>query len=418
MKIKYLAVGFTLTMLFIICCFICQMGRKEKPVVDMVFYNRELKQVGEAVRSGMKREDVEAHFDCSLLFLEDSDWREKANDAITKGYVLLDYEEEGQIIGKVIWNRESRMYGEWKSRVMRNVLFFSVLIMVAGDILLAFLYFAYIRPFRRLEAFSAEIAKGNLDIPLPMQRHNFFGAFTESFDLMREELKKAREMEYRANQSKKELVAELTHDIKTPTAAIKAACEVLEVTEISEDTAKKVRVIAAKADTIDKLVNNLFHATLNELEMLKTEPCEESSMLVGQIFENMKGYGDIFNGMEIIQENEVPSCLLIMDRLRLEQVVDNLISNACKYAKTSVSIRYQDVGEGITVKVRDYGGGAPEEEISLVTEKFYRGSNTRGTTGAGLGLYLAKCFMEQMKGGMECYNDHGFVVTLFLRKVL
>lgn len=417
MKIKYLAAVFTLTMLFIIFLFVLQIGTGEEPAIDMVSYNRELKQIGEAIKSGMSREDVEAHFDCSLLFLTDPDWRGKVNDAVTQGRVLLDYEEDGEIVGKVIWDRESRMYDEWKNRTLARMILLSLVILAAGNLLLLWLHNAYIRPFHRLEVFSAQIAKGNLDIPLPMQHYNFFGVFTESFDLMREELKKAREKEYQAARSKRELVAELSHDIKTPTATIKAACEVLKVTETSKDTARKIEVIAAKAETIDKLINNLFHATLEELEMLKTEPCEESSLLIPQMFENMKGYGEIFHGMEIIQENEIPSCLLLMDRLRLEQVVDNLIANACKYAGTSVFVRYQDSREGITIKVRDVGEGVPEDELSLVTEKFYRGSNTKGTTGAGLGLYLARCFMEQMKGGMECYNDHGFVITLFLRKV-
>lgn len=233
---------------------------------------------------------------------------------------------------------------------------------------------------------------------------------------MREELKKAKEKEYQANLSKKELVAELSHDIKTPTAAIKAACEVLEMTETSADTARKVQIIAAKADTIDKLVSNLFHATLDELEMLRVEPCEESSLLIPQMLENMRGYGDIFRGMEIVGENEIPSCLLVMDKLRLEQVIDNLVSNACKYAGTPVFVRYQDTGKGITVRIRDEGEGVPKEELAFVTEKYYRGSNSKGTSGAGLGLFLAKCFMEQMQGGMECCNDHGFVVTVFLRK--
>lgn len=416
MKIKYLAAGFILTMLLIIFCFIWQTDQKEKPVIDMVSYNRELKQIGEAIESGMKREDVEALFDCSLLFLADTGWREKVNDAIVEGLVILDYEKDGQIIGKVIWDQESRMYGMWKRKTLVKAVLFAILILIAGNILLLFLYCAYIRPFQKLEAFAAEIAKGNLDISLPMQRNNFFGAFTESFDLMREELKKAKEKEYQANLSKKELVAELSHDIKTPTAAIKAACEVLEMTETSADTARKVQIIAAKADTIDKLVSNLFHAALDELEMLKVEPREESSMLIPQMLENMRGYGDIFRGMEIVQENEISSCLLVMDKLRLEQVIDNLVSNACKYAGTRVFVRYQDTGEGITVRIRDEGEGVPKEELAFVTEKYYRGSNSKGTSGAGLGLFLAKCFMEQMQGGMECCNDHGFVVTVFLRK--
>lgn len=168
MKIKYLAAGFTLTMLLIIFGFIWQTDQKEKPVIDMVFYNRELKQIGEAIGSGMKREDVEALFDCSLLFLTDTGWQEKLNDAIVDGLVILDYEKDGQIIGKVIWDQESRMYGMWKRRTLVKVVFLAVLILIAGNMLLLFLHCAYIRPFQKLEAFAAEIAKGNLDISLPM----------------------------------------------------------------------------------------------------------------------------------------------------------------------------------------------------------------------------------------------------------
>jgi len=79
---------------------------------------------------------------------------------------------------------------------------------------------------------------------------------------MREELKRARESEYEANRSKKELVAELSHDIKTPVATIKAVCEVLCVKEKNQDTLEKVEVIANKAEMIDSLVGNMFHATL------------------------------------------------------------------------------------------------------------------------------------------------------------
>ena len=83
------------------------------------------------------------------------------------------------------------------------------LTILAGYVLLAFVYYMFIRPFRELEGFSAEVAKGNLDFRLSMKKRNMFGAFTESFDIMREELKNAREREYQANISKKELVAEL-----------------------------------------------------------------------------------------------------------------------------------------------------------------------------------------------------------------
>lgn len=417
MKIRYLAVGFTLVITLIFCFFVSGMNKERQSAVDMVSYNGELKQIGKAIRSGMTREEVEAQYDCGLLFLEDLDYRERLGEAMAEGAVIFDYETDEGIMGKVIWNRESRNYELWKKQMMQRVFFTLLGLLTAGYMLLAVIYVFYLRPFQKLKSFSAEIARGNLDFPLPMERHNFFGAFTESFDLMREELKRAKEKEYQANRSKRELTAELSHDIRTPVSAIKAACEVLEVKETSEDVKKKIKVIATKADTIDRLVSNLLHAALEELEELKTEIREESSLLIPEMFESMKSYSDLFAGVEIVQENQIPQCLLYLDSLRMEQIVDNLVSNACKYAKTPVFVRYQDGKEGITIFIRDKGKGVPEEELCLVTEKFFRGSNTQGISGSGLGLYLAKYFMEQMQGGMECYNDGGFCVTLFVRKV-
>ncbi len=99
-----------------------------------------------------------------------------------------------------------------------------------------------------------------------------------------------------------------------------------------------------------------------------------------------------------------------------------MVSNANKYAGTAIHVSFVEEGEGILIRLRDDGPGMPEEELSCVTEKYYRGSNTKGKTGSGLGLYLANMFMERMYGGMECGNVRsgdgtGFLVVLFLKKV-
>lgn len=411
MKIRYLAAVFTLFMCIVMAYFLRKTAQNEYAVLDMVYYNKELNKINAAAGSGMEREELEAEYDCSLLFLTDEDYKSSLNEALLKGYVILDYEENGIMEGKVIWQQESRLYQTWKSQMRREMVILWSAILAAGYLLLLVLYLRFIRPFRQLQAFSAEIAKGNLDLPLPMYKHNFFGAFTESFDIMREELKRARENEYLANVSKKELVAELSHDIKTPVAAIKATCEVMEVKEKNGDTLEKIRIIETKADTIDHLVGNMFHATMEELSVLKVKPCEESSILISKMLENLKYYGDI------IIENPIPGCLLYMDKLRLEQVIDNVVNNSFKYAKTPVRVSFKEMKEGISIMIRDEGPGVDAEELALVTEKFYRGSNAKKESGSGLGLYLAKNFMEQMQGGMECFNENGFVVNLFLRKV-
>ena len=411
MKIRYIAVVYTVVMLIVLGIFVKKMNETDYKAVDMISINESVKLVEDDIKQGEERYSIEEKRNCEILFFTDKDYESRLNQAMQQGKLLLDYQEQETIKGKIIFNVQGEKYQELQKELYSTVIIVCLVISIVVYVLLGSVYLSFVRPFHKLQKFSTEIAKGNLDIPLPMNRHNFFGAFTESFDLMREELKRARESEYAANRSKKELVAELSHDIKTPIATIKAVCEVLQVKEKKQDTLDKVEVIANKAEMIDSLIGNMFHATLEELEVLKVEPEERSSLLVQEMILEQKYYG------EIILENNIPECLLYFDELRLKQVIDNIIHNAYKYAKTECYVNFMEQGEGIQIQIKDKGEGMPEEELSLAAEKFYRGSNAKGKSGSGLGLYLAKKFMEGMEGGMEFYNEKGFVVNLFIKKV-
>ena len=71
----------------------------------------------------------------------------------------------------------------------------------------------------------------------------------------------------------------------------------------------------------------------------------------------------------------------------------------------------------IKITIRDNGPGVKEEEMPLIVEKYYRGNNSKEKTGYGLGMYLVKLYMEKQGGGLEYYNDNGFVVELLVKKV-
>lgn len=411
MKIRYIAGIYTAIMVLLILLFAKEIQENNIALVDIVSINEKVKSIEGAFANGEDRDSIQEKMECEILFLTDENYESSFNKAIQERKLIMDYYEDEVIKGKLIFDTEGKEYQRLRKELFQKVIIVCMVVSTAVYALLGVVYLSFIHPFHKFQRFSAEIAKGNLDIPLPMNRHNFFGAFTESFDIMREELKRARESEYAANVSKKELVAELSHDIKTPIATIKAVCEVLQMKEKNEDTLDKVNVIAAKAEMIDNLIGNMFHATLEELEVLKVEPEEKSSLLVEEMISELKYYG------EIIFENHIPECLLYFDELRLKQVIDNIINNAYKYAGTASYVKFTENKEGIQICIQDRGGGVPEEELSLVTEKFYRGSNTKGKSGSGLGLYLAKNFMEGMQGGLECYKQEGFVVNLFLKKV-
>ena len=422
MKMRTMAIFYTAVILLFGVLSFFTINKISAEQLDMVEVNNSFKQI-EAILDDSSREnwkeiseELENQYECTILFYDDSNYQSRLLECLKKGDVVLDYEHEGKLLAKISFVNTTINFEEQKEALMRIVLVAISAIWFLGMVLFVYFYMGYVRPFHKLKNFAGEVARGNLDMPLSMTKSNYFGVFTESFDIMREELRRAKEKEYKANVSKKELVAELSHDIKTPIATIKAACEVIEVKSAKSEGIgglelhDKVQLIEKKADVVEQLINNMFHATLEELEVLKVEPQEELSTCIDEMFKELQVYGNIHI------ENQIPQCLLWMDKLRMVQVIDNIVNNAMKYAKTDVHISYSQRDNGILIRIKDDGPGVPEEDLAKVSEKFYRGSNVAGENGSGLGLYLTKMFMEKMEGQMNCYNDNGFVVELFLRK--
>lgn len=351
-------------------------------------------------------------YHCQILFYDDRDYSSKFWSSINRNDILIDLmDENGATVAKAIFDRETEAFSKAKENLWRIILVMGICLALLGYLLIFSLYRSLVRPFHQLQSFASAVSKGNLDFPLPMRKDNFFGAFTSSFDLLREELKLAKQKEYEANQSKKELVAELSHDIKTPVATIRANCELLLALSPDSMTKAKLQVIDSKAGTIEKLVDNLFHATLDELQVLKVEPKETSSLVIEEMVADLHVYGDI----RVL--NSIPRYLVWLDELRFSQVLDNILYNSYKYAQTPVEIAFENQDSGILIRISDSGPGILEEDLPLVTNKFYRGKNAGNKTGSGLGLFLAKTFMEQMKGELFYYNKDGFVVELFVKRV-
>lgn len=429
MKMRYVAIVYTILVLVFAVVSFQKTEKISKENIDVVALNEKYKQIEiqlkeyEAAEKLKEKKDqsvleteklrdrIESEYNCTILFYTDDDYQSRLNEFVKEGASIVDYIENGTMIAKVCFDNNGRAFEVQKKELRNVIVVVAVGFWVLGMCLFLYFYSTYIIPFQKLKSFAGEVARGNLDMPLTITKDNYFGVFTESFDIMREELKKAKENEYQANISKKELVAELSHDIKTPIATIKAACEIMQMKEHDETMLKKVHLIEKKAIIVEQLIGNLFHATLEELEVLKVEPVEEVSLCIEEMFLELKGYGNI----EI--ENHIPECLLIMDKLRMNQVVDNIVNNAFKYAKTVVRISFFAKEDVIGIRIRDEGPGVPEEELAKITEKFYRGSNAAGENGSGLGLYLAKLFLEKMQGQLEVYNDNGFVAEIYLRKV-
>lgn len=299
-------------------------------------------------------------------------------------------------------------------REAQKIMTISLIISVVLEALLIGGYLIYLQktifnPFRSLKGFAARVASGDLDIPLPMDKHNAFGAFTESFDLMRDALKTAREQEAEANRSKKELIAKLSHDIKTPISSISAVTELMQATNTDDKILGQLSVIQGKADQIDRLVSDLFNATLEELQQLTVTVTEQNSGVLYSIL----AAADFQNKADI---DDIPPCLLMLDPQRLQQVFDNIFSNAYKYGNEQIEVRSVLHQNRFEIAIYDYGSGVNEDDLPLLFEKFYRGKNAEGKSGAGLGLYISRYLLREMGGDITCKNtEKGFCVSVSLK---
>ena len=100
----------------------------------------------------------------------------------------------------------------------------------------------------------------------------------------------------------------------------------------------------------------------------------------------------------------VPSCMIYADRLRLQQVFDNLFVNSYKYADTQIEVSLYQKKQYLAVVIEDLGGGVRPEELPLLKQKYLRGKNAEGLEGAGLGLFISDYFMKEMQGELFLQN--------------
>ena len=282
-----------------------------------------------------------------------------------------------------------------------------------------------ITPFRKMQDFAGKVAGGRFDEPLAMDRDNLFGAFSESFDIMREELSASKQRELALQKKERELVASLSHDLKTPVTGIKLAAELLQMRfsvkaegsdnevvfgrdEIDSMT-DGINGILQKSEQINALVSDLFTSTLDDLGEFKVNCRDEDSGVLADIVKSCDDRHYAVMG-------ELPAVIISIDKKRMAQVIGNIISNSYKYADTAINVDFKLSDGFLEMRLQDHGQGVPSDEIELITNKFYRGKAWAESSkdGNGLGLYIAKTLMKKMNGDLTAESDGGLAITLII----
>jgi len=224
---------------------------------------------------------------------------------------------------------------------------------------------------------------------------------------IQEESKYLREMD----QFKNNFVSLFSHDLKTPIAKIKAIVDRLkqENPDLNSGLEEGLIAIEKTNGELARLISDILRVT--KMESMPIDPSKEVvdiNRLVESAVQRLKFLFDEKN-ISIVQNLE-PLFSMEGDPQLLLEVITNLLENAVKYSppNSKVVIHTQEADDKVSVHVFDEGPGIPEEELPRVTSKFYRGKSANETTrGSGLGLYLAKYFVELHGGKLEIQSELG-----------
>ena len=325
-------------------------------------------------------------------------------DFIHKDY-SVDILEDGKVLGRIIFINNGE--DDFKRKVGVWALAF-LAIFLLKDILAVFYLWKHIfDPVKRMNDFAGQIARGNLDIPVDCRAS--IGAFSESFDIMREELLYARKGEQEADKRRREVIASISHDIKNPMASIQAIAEYQSLTTGSEELRREFETIMQKTNQINGMIHNLHTSMLDELERLEVRPKELGSSAIGEALRQA-------DFRKRIKDFEIPECLVMADQVRFMQVADNIISNSYKYADTQIEVCSWFEDECLCISIKDFGKGVKKEEEIFLTQKYFRGQNAKEKEGSGMGMYIAEYLVKGMGGRLLCRSEENawFEVRIWL----
>ena len=204
------------------------------------------------------------------------------------------------------------------------------------------------------------------------------------------------------------LLASLSHDLKTPLASILGAATSLRLYGERFDAKARDEMIATiegEAGRMARFVGNLLDMTRLEAGAieLRRQPIDLSDVIGAALHRSEGLLADFKIGLDV--EPDLP--LLQLDEMLIEQVLVNLLDNAAKYAPPSstITLRARKIGGVVQLQIMDEGAGIPEDQLSLVFEKFYRvKGRDRQRAGTGLGLAICRGFIEAMGGAITASN--------------
>ena len=281
-------------------------------------------------------------------------------------------------------------------------------------------------PLVKLKKANQNIKEGNLDFVLEVEGKDEFSQLCQDFEEMRKRLKESTEEKILMDKENKELISNISHDLKTPITAVKGYVEGIMdgVADTPEKMDRYVRTIYNKTNEMDHLINELtFYSKIDTNRI----PYTFSKLNVEDYFSDCAeelGLEMETRGIELVYANYVEKGVqVIADGEQIRRVIHNIVSNAIKYMEKPrgiIQLRVKDVGDFIQVEIEDNGKGIAAKDLPYIFDRCYRTDVSRNSSkgGSGIGLSIGKKIMEDHGGKVWATSRLGIGTIMYfvLRK--
>ncbi len=322
---------------------------------------------------------------------------------------------DGQDGSAFIISNVDDLVPEVKSMLIETLMLGVIILLVAGITLTIWIYRSILGPLNTLQEATKKIRDGNLEFTLDVDSDDEIGQLCQGFEEMRIRLKENAEEKIQYDRESKELISNISHDLKTPITTIKGYVEgILDgVASSPEKLDKYIRTIYIKANDMDKLIDELtFYSKIDTNKI----PYKYSKINVAQYFKDCVeevGIDMETRGIELGYFNYVDEdVMVIADAEQMKRVINNIISNSVKYLdkkKGIINIRIKDEGDFIQVEIEDNGKGIAAKDLPNIFERFYRTDSSRNSSqgGSGIGLSIVRKIIEDHGGRIWATSKEG-----------
>ena len=291
--------------------------------------------------------------------------------------------------------------------VLRNMIIAFILVLIFTSLVLTqWIQKGIFTPINQLDIAMQNIAEGNLEYMLTTEEKGEIGELYRNYEDMRLRLKESTDEKFEHEQRNKELISNISHDLKTPITAIKGYVEGIMdgVADTPEKMNKYIKTIYDKANDMDRLINEL--TTYSGIDNNRI-PYNFRRINVADYF------GDCVEevGLDLESKNiqlnyddlVETSTQIIADPEQMKRVINNIIGNSVKYMDKEqgiIDIRILDEVDSIRVEIEDNGMGIAAKDLPNVFERFYRTDASRNSSkgGSGIGLSIVKKIIEDHGG--------------------